>query len=289
MSAKVIAEIGANHGGSMATAKAMMRRAQLCGAHYAKFQKRTPEKMPHERFTAPYDNPHSFGKTYGEHRMALEFSKRQHEELWNYGRQIGIPYITSVWDTQAFDDVKHLPMEWVKIPSACNEDWELLEHVAKNWKRPVHISNGMVDNSKDDAAYYGWKELFGRRLVVYACTSTYPSPMSEVKLGDIAEWKGEAEIAGEKIQIGFSGHHNGIALDIAAYVLGAEYIERHFTLDRTSKGTDHAASLGPEGLTKLCRDLAAVDSAMGCREGMQPGEVEIAAKLKVKKERVTHE
>lgn len=276
MSAKVIAEIGCNHGGSMATAKAMMRRAQFCGAHYAKFQKRTPKLMPKERYDAPYDNPHSFGKTYGEHREFLEFSPKQHEELWNYGRQIGIPYLTSVWDIQAFDDIRHIPQDWLKIPSACNEDWELLEHVAKNWKRPVHISNGMTDSF----ALYDWKELFGNRLVVYACTSTYPSPMNEVKLGDIQKIFEFGSVPG------FSGHHNGIALDIAARVLGAEYIERHFTLDRTSKGTDHAASLGPDGLTKLCRDLAAVDAAMGSRDGMQPGEVEIAAKLKVKKERV---
>lgn len=287
MSAKVIAEIGCNHGGSMATAKAMMRRAQFCGAHYAKFQKRTPKLMPKDRYDAPYDNPHSFGNTYGEHREFLEFSAKQHEELWNYGRQIGIPYLTSVWDIQAFDDIRHIPQDWLKIPSACNEDWELLEHVAKNWKRPIHISNGLLEDGCWDV-FDQWCELFGNRLVAYACTSTYPSPMHEVKLGDIGIIKNRRKLAEMKPnrQAGFSGHHNGIALDIAALVLGAEYIERHFTLDRTSKGTDHAASLGPDGLTKLCRDLAAVDAAMGSRDGMQPGEVEIAAKLKVKKERV---
>ena len=275
MSAKVIAEIGANHGGSMRVAKAMMRSAQLAGADYVKFQKRTVSAMPKERRDQLYDNPHSFGPTYGAHRAFLEFDKTSHEELWNYGRQIGIPYVTSVWDIQAYEDVKHLPMPWIKVPSACNEDWELLEHIAKNWAKEVHISNGMIDTF----ALTRWQTLFQERLVVYACTSTYPAPMHEVKLGDIPRlsiWNGG--------RVGFSGHHNGIALDVAAFILGAKYIERHFTLDRTSKGTDHAASLEPEGLRKLCRDLAAVEAASGWREGIPEGEVPIIAKLKVKKE-----
>ncbi len=280
MSAKVIAELGCNHGGDLRLAKRMMRQAQDCGADFAKFQKRTPSLMPRERYDAPYDNPHSFGKTYGLHREALEFSPKQHEELWNYGRQIGIPYLTSVWDIQAFDDIRHIPVDFLKIPSAVNEDWELLEHVARHWKRPVHISSGMTEDPK--TLYLQWAELFGReRLTLYACTSTYPAPMHEVKLGDLAR------IQEAGCEAGFSGHHNGIALDVAAAVLGARYIERHFTLDRTSKGTDHAASLEPEGLRKLCRDLAAVEAAMGLREGMLPGERAIAEKLKIRKETQT--
>lgn len=275
MSAIVIAELGANHGGSIITAKAMMRRAQICGADYAKFQKRTPHLMSPERFNAPYDNPHSFGKTYGLHRTALEFTTEQHEELWNYGRQIGIPYVTSVWDIPAFESVKHIPMPFLKVPSACNEDWELLEHIAANWKGQVHISNGMLPA----IASMEWQELFQNRLTVYVCTSTYPSPMRDIKLGDI-KW-----LTDHGFIPGFSGHHNGIALDIAAYVMGATHIERHFTLDRTAKGTDHAASLEPAGLEKLVRDLRAVEDAMGRRDGLLPGEAEIAAKLKVKKER----
>ena len=276
MRAKVIAEIGCNHGGQMSVAKAMMRRALQCGADYAKFQRRTPELRKDEWEKVPYQNPHSFGENYYEHRKALEFSAKQHEELWNYGRQIGIPYLTSVWDIPAFDSVRHLPMDWLKIPSACNEDLELLEHVAERWRRQVHISNGMTTDRSIESKWY---ELFGNDLVIYTCTSTYPSPMRDVKLGDIPR------IKKDEVGVGFSGHHNGIALDIAAQVLGAQYIERHFTLDRTAKGTDHAASLGPEGLTKLVRDLEAVDQAMGCREGLQPGEAEVAMKLKVRKER----
>ena len=274
MRARVIAEIGCNHAGQMAAAKAMMRRALQCGADYAKFQKRTPELRKEEWEKVPYVNPHSFGENYYEHRKALEFSAKQHEELWNYGRQIGIPYLTSVWDIPAFDAVRHLPMDWVKVPSACNEDWDLLEHIAREWKRPVHISNGMLDRRD----ILEWRTLFGDRLVVYSCTSTYPCPMKDVKLGDIDT---------SSVQ-GFSGHHNGIALDIAAQCLGAQFIERHFTLDRTAKGTDHAASLGPEGLTKLVRDLEAVDQAMGCREGLAPGEAEMALKLKKGKTECPH-
>jgi N-acetylneuraminate synthase len=271
---KIIAEVGCNHQGNLGLAKKMIHAAAECGVDYVKFQKRTPGLMGAERFNKPYDNPHSFGATYGEHRLALEFDTKGHETLWNWCRMAGVKYAVSVWDKDAYDAVKHIPMDFLKIPSAHNEDWDLLKYVANNWGKEVHVSAGMIDYPLNTVVPK-WKELFGDKLVVYACTSTYPSPAGEVKLLDIRN------ISRCGAAVGFSGHHNGIALDIAAFALGAQYIERHFTLDRTMKGTDHAASLEPQGMQKLVRDIKAVNEAWDGRTKMQDGEVEIAKKLKV--------
>jgi sialic acid synthase len=267
---RVSAEAGANHQGDMKTAKKMIRAAAEAGCSVVKFQKRTPFIMPPEKKDKPYDNPHSFGKTYGEHRAFLEFNSQQHAELWNQCRMEGIEYATSVWDTQAFQDVKHLSAPFIKIPSARNEDMDLLAAVASDWRGEVHVSNGMAEPGIEKE----WRALFGDRLVVYVATSSYPCRFSDVNLRDILRLKGEG------FRVGLSGHHLGIAIDVAAAALGVEWIERHFTLDRTMKGTDHAASLEKDGISKLVRDIDALKSAWNERRGVLPCEVETKAKLK---------
>lgn len=269
--ALVSAEVGANHNGSMSTAKRMIRAAADAGASFVKFQRRHPE-LREDWADKPYNSPHSYGATYLEHRQALEFSKEQHAELWNYCRSEGIPYTTSVWDIPSFDDVKDLFAPFIKIPSACNEDWELLEKVAAEWKGEVHVSNGMASPGLE----VRHRELFGDRLVSYVATSAYPCRFEDVHLADLPRLKAQG------YRVGLSGHHLGIALDVAAVVAGAEVIERHFTLDRTSKGNDHAASLEPDGLKKLCRDIQAVSAAWNTRQAILPSEMETYSKFKVK-------
>lgn len=267
---RISGEIGCNHQGSMETAKRMIRSLADMGVGIAKFQKRTVDLMSPIAKDRPYDNPHSFGKTYGDHRKFLEFSKEQHAELWNACRMEGIEYAVSVWDKQAMTDVKDLPAPFVKIPSALNEDLDLLRFVADSWKAEVHLSNGMCEPGLESE----WKSIFGSRLVVYVATSTYPAKFSDVCLKDIIRLKENG------FRVGFSGHHLGIAIDIAAATLGAEVIERHFSLDRTMKGTDQACSLEPEGMRKLVRDVDALKSAWNIRRGVLPCEVEPRRKLK---------
>ena len=269
---RISAEIGCNHQGDLKLAKRMIRSLADAGASVAKFQKRTPFLMSAAAKDKPYDNPHSFGATYGEHRQYLEFTGGQHADLWNYCRMLGIEYATSVWDEQAFQDVKHLNAPFIKIPSARNEDFDLLRAVADGWKGEVHLSNGMCDPSIESE----WKTLFGSRLVVYVATSSYPCRFSDVCLKDIVRLKDAG------FRVGLSGHHSGIALDVAAAVLGVEWVERHFTLDRCMKGTDHAASLEPSGITKLVRDIDALKASWNVRHGVLPCEIETKAKLKVR-------
>lgn len=265
----VVAEIGCNHRGEMETAKEMITTvATFCKAPIAKFQKRTPkELLPPEQYNAPHPNPrHSYGDTYGEHREYLEFTIDQHAELKNLCEEMGIVYSTSVWDMTSAREVVSLNPELIKIPSAINTHRELLEYLRDNYEGQIHISTGMSTTEEVDELV----DIFvskgrGKDVVLYACTSGYPVPFSDVKLLDIPDlYERYANKVGE---IGFSGHHLGIAIDVAAYALGARWIERHFTLDRTWKGTDHAASLEPDGLRRLVRDLDATHQSMGRKSG----------------------
>lgn len=252
----VVAEIGCNHKGDLDIAKELIVLAKQCGAQYAKFQKRNPrELLSPEEYEAPHKVPyHSYGSTYGAHREFLEFDVNQHKSLKNYCADIGIGYACSVWDRQSANDIIGLNPDYIKIPSACNNNHALLELLRDSYSGPLHISLGMTTRTEE-------KELMDimkrheSRLVLYACTSAYPVNFENVKLLEIERLK---KTYGDRIRaVAFSGHHLGIAIDIAAYTLGAEWIERHFTKDRTWKGTDHAASLEPAGLGKLIRDLNA--------------------------------
>ncbi|MDC6367445.1 MULTISPECIES: N-acetylneuraminate synthase family protein [Flavobacteriaceae] len=260
----IIAEIGCNHKGDMKIAKEMIYMAKIfCKANAVKFQKRNnKELLTKEQYEAPHPNPsNSYGKTYGEHREFLEFDVAQHQELKKYCEEVGITYSTSVWDTTSAKEIAGLNPGFIKIPSACNNHFDMLGWLCENYKGEIHISTGMTTKDEIEGIVDFFHE-HGRSkdLVIYNCTSGYPVPFEDICLLDILKLK---EKYGDKTKhIGFSGHHLGIAVDIAAYTLGANIIERHFTLDRTWKGTDHAASLEPIGLRKLCRDLRATHQAL---------------------------
>lgn len=264
----VIAEIGCNHKGDIAIAKEMIKMAKIfCNADAVKFQKRNnKELLTDEQYKAAHPNPdNSYGDSYGEHREFLEFSIKQHQELKKYCDQIGIVYSSSVWDVTSAKEIASLNPEFIKIPSACNNNFVLLDWLCENFKGEIHISTGMT--TKEEIEYlvnFFIQKKRNQDLVLYNCTSGYPVPFEDVSLLEI-------NILTDKYSdtvksIGFSGHHLGIAVDIAAYTLGAHIIERHFTLDRTWKGTDHAASLEPMGLRKLTRDLNAVHKALNFKK-----------------------
>lgn len=281
--AKVVAEIGCNHKGDLEIAKELIKiAAQYCHADVAKFQKRKPKEcLTPEEFNTPHPEPyHSYGKTYGQHREALEFSIDQHRELQACCATWGIAYSSSVWDMTSAREIASLRPSLIKVPSACNTHFEMLGFLCDSFGGQIHISLGMTTHKEEeDIIEFLEKKKRAKDVVLYACTSSYPVAFEDVALLEIRRLnESYRSIVGA---MGFSGHHLGIAVDIAAYTLGAEWIERHFTLDRTWKGTDQAASLEPDGLRRLTRDMKATHKALRYKKSeMLDIEVTQRAKLK---------
>merc|ERR1712060_593864 len=213
---------------------------------------------------APHPNPHnSFGATYGAHREFLELSVDDHRELQEHCKKIGLTYSCSVWDTTAAKEIVSLNPPLIKVGSPSNQHWEMQKVLRDEYTGEVHISTGMTTKEEIEKIVKFWEEGKGdakNRVVLYNCTSGYPVPFEDVCLLDIRIL--QAKYASRVKAIGFSGHHLGFAIDVAAYALGAQWFERHFTKDRTWKGTDHAASLEPAGLSRLVRDLKATHTSM---------------------------
>jgi N-acetylneuraminate synthase len=271
---KVIAEIGCNHKGDLEIAKELIRvAAHVCKADVAKFQKRhNRELLSPEQYDTPHPVPeNAYGPTYGAHREYLELEIEQHKELIACCAENGIAYSTSVWDLTSAQQMTALNPPLLKIPSATNQHYELQGYLCENYSGEIHVSTGMSTGA-EIARLVEFYEERGRAkdLVVYSCTSGYPVAFEDVCLYEI---RNLMEKFGARVKgIGFSGHHLGIATDVAALAVGRmmesdgkgrfTHIERHFTLDRTWKGTDHAASLEPDGLRRLCRDIANVDKAL---------------------------
>ena len=263
-SPKVIAEIGCNHMGSMDIAKELILLAKEAGAGYVKFQKRNnPELLTQEQYNTPHPVPeNSYGNTYGEHREFLEFDVNQNRELKEYCDSLGIVYSTSVWDVTSAKEMITFEPEFLKVPSACNNNFDMLKVLRDEFKGQVQLSIGMTtkEEVEEIVSFFEEADQAKSRLLIYSCTSGYPVPAKNVALLEI-NWL--YDNYGDRVNsIGFSGHHLGVALDVSAYTLGAKWIERHFTKDRTWKGTDHSASLEPQGLQKLVRDLSAAYEAL---------------------------
>lgn len=264
----MIAEAGCNHMGQMEIAHEMIETAAVfCKADAIKFQKRCPkELLTPEQYNAPHPNPvNAFGKTYGEHREFLEFTLDQHAQLKEWCEKAGIIYSTSVWDLTSAKEIASLNPVFIKIPSACNTHYEMLQWLCDNYHGEIQLSFGMTTHEEEDTIIKLFEDN-GRAkdLVIFDCTSGYPVPFKDVCLLEINRLKEKYESRVKAI--GFSGHHLGIAVDVAAYTLGANYIERHYTLDRTWKGTDQAASLEPDGVRRLARDLKVVYEALTYKE-----------------------
>jgi N-acetylneuraminate synthase len=260
----VIAEVGCNHMGNLEVAKEMIEVASsFCKVNAVKFQKRCPsESLSKEAYDAPHTEPHNaYGDTYGKHREYLEFNIEQHKQLKNWCEIAGVTYSASVWDMTSAKEIISLSPEFLKIPSACNTHDEMLEWICAHYGGEIHVSLGMTTRSEEEDLI----DLFVRNkrnkdLVLFSCTSGYPVSFSDICLMEISRLRHSYGSIVKKI--GFSGHHLGIAADIAAYTLGANIIERHYTLDRSWKGTDHAASLEPGMIRKLKRDLLVVQESL---------------------------
>ncbi|GGY96693.1 N-acetylneuraminate synthase [Novosphingobium colocasiae] len=264
---KIIAEVGCNHKGDMEIAKEHIRVAAIYAkADVVKFQKRNNrELLTPEQYAAPHPNAaNSYGDTYGAHREFLEFTVDQHRELKAECEANGIIYSTSVWDTTSAREIASINPVLIKVPSACNLHFDMLAVLADEYDGEIHLSFGMTTHEEEEAIVRFFEQR-GRAgdLVIYSCTSGYPVAFEDICLGEITRLKESFE---HRVKaIGFSGHHLGIAADVAALAMGAVWVERHFTLDRTWKGTDHAASLEPDGLRRLCRDLRNVEKALASK------------------------
>lgn len=284
--AKVIAEIGCNHKGDMDVAREMiMIAATFCKVDVVKFQKRHPrELLTEEQYKAPHPNPmHAYGKTYGEHREFLELSVEQHRTLKAWCEEFGVQYSTSVWDLTSAREIVQLAPGLIKVPSACNLHFEMLGYLCEAYSGKIHLSFGMTTHAEEEQIV-SFFEAKGRAkdVVIYSCTSGYPVAFEDICLCEITRLI--KAYGGRVDEIGFSGHHLGIAADVAAMTLGATWIERHFTLDRTWKGTDHAASLEPDGMRRLTRDVHNIAKALASKNTeLLPVESVQRAKLKWKK------
>ena len=257
--AYVIAEIGGNHGGSVTVADHMIRIAAAVGAAAVKFQCRDNLHLYSQSLLdQPYENENSYGKTYGEHRAALELSTADLMTCQFVAEQSHVACFSTAFDEASADLIAALKMPAIKIASGGLTDRALLRHVS-TLGVPIILSTGGGTVRDIDAAVQVVTAKTPH-LAVLHCTAAYPvRDFSELNLTCIPTLRE----AYPDLVIGWSGHDSGIAMAVAAYTLGARIIEKHFTLNRANKGTDHAFSLEPAGLSKLCRDLGRAHVALG--------------------------
>ena len=271
----IIAEIGINHQGDVEIAKELITKAKECGADAVKFQKRTISRiLTKEGLEMPYDNRNSFGKTYGEHKYALELSKDDYKTLLAFSQNLDVEFSASGWDEESIDFLDELGVSFFKMASADLTNFPLLEHAAKKGK-PMILSTGM-SNMEIVKSAVELVSKFNTQIGILQCTSTYPAQFEEINLNVLHTYQNEFP----DVVIGYSGHEHGIAIPAAAVALGARIVERHFTLDRTMKGGDHSASLEPQGFAKMVRDVHHIENAMGIFEKeVQASELPVFKKL----------
>ncbi|MHB1938130.1 MAG: N-acetylneuraminate synthase family protein [Acidobacteriaceae bacterium] len=249
----VIAEIGINHNGNLDIAKRLISVAVAAGCDAVKFQKRTIDVVySAEELARPRESP--FGTTNGDLKEALEFDTDDFAEIDKYCKAVNIPWFVSCWDEGSVDLIAEFDVPCFKIASASLTDDHLLRHTRSKGK-PIVLSTGMSTYQEIDHAI----DVLGKKdLVVMHSCSTYPAYYEELNLRAIPTMKDRY-----RLPIGYSGHETGIASSVAAAVLGACSVERHVTLDRSMWGSDQAASLEPNGITRLIRDIRLVEQSMG--------------------------
>ncbi|HVX09529.1 N-acetylneuraminate synthase family protein [Humibacter sp.] len=269
----VIGEIGLNHNGDVELAKRLIDVAADAGAQAVKFQKRTPAISTPEHMKSTLRQTPWGEMTYLEYRYRVEFDREQYIELGDHATLRGLDWFASPWDTPSVAFLEDLNVCAFKVASASVTDLELLEAIHATGK-PVILSTGMSTLDQIDRAVTA---LDGSPLIVLHATSTYPLPAAEANLRMISTLRDRYP----GVPIGYSGHEPGLQISLAAVALGAVAVERHITLDRTMWGSDHAASLEPEGLRHLVRDIRVIEEAMG--DGVKrvfPGELAPLAKLR---------
>ena len=253
----VIAEIGINHNGSLEIAKKLIDAAVDAGADAVKFQKRTPHMhVKPEMWNVLRDTPWGVQMSHIEYRQKIELGPRDYQAIVAYCAEKNILFSASPWDMNAADTVYSLGAPFFKIASATLTNHELLRHIAR-MNRPVVLSTGMSDWKQVGEAVAILRRV--PQLGILACTSKYPAPVEELHLDRINTLKAMYPDA----VIGYSGHETGLWTTLCAVAMGARIIERHLTLDRTMKGSDHAASVEPQGFKKLVHEIRQFEKARG--------------------------
>jgi N-acetylneuraminate synthase/sialic acid synthase len=256
--AYVVAEIGHNHQGELEKAKALIHAAKECGVDAVKLQKRDNRSLyTRALYDSPYDNEHSFGATYGEHREALELSTADWLELREFSREEGVTLFGTVFDEASADLLAELELPAFKIASADLVNTPLLRHVAALGK-PIFLSTGGGSLEDVERAIETILPL-NEQLCVLQCTAAYPCEVDELNLRVVETYRQRFP----DLVVGLSDHQSGIAMSLIGFLLGARVIEKHFTLNHAWKGSDHAFSLMPEGMRRLVRDLRRVPEALG--------------------------
>jgi len=254
----VIAEVGHNHQGDLEQAKQLIDAAKECGVDAVKLQKRSNRSLyTREFFDQPYENEFSFGRTYGEHREALELSADEYRELRDHAHNAGLTFFATAFDFESANLLADLDLPAFKLASGDLRNTPLLRHVAA-FGKPMIISTGGADLSDVERAVEAVLPL-NEQVCVLQCTAAYPCDTDDLNLNVITTLRERFP----ELVVGLSDHQNGIAMAVVAYMLGARVIEKHFTLNHAAKGTDHAFSLMPEGMRKLVRDLQRVPGALG--------------------------
>lgn len=268
----IIGEIGQNHNGDMSIAKNLIDVVsepvidhlfgeKLKPMDAVKFTKRDlKEELSASAMMRPYDSPHSFGKTYGEHRAFLELSDEQHFELYQYAKGKGLDFVETLCAKGCLSIFKYFSPDRLKVASRDLTNLPLLEAMAET-KVPMILSTGMGGKQEIDNALAVITKYHSDVTILH-CLSQYPSEYKNINLNSILFLKENYS----DFRIGYSDHSIGIMIPVAAVVLGAEVIEKHITLDRKMKGTDQEGSLGPDGIYRMVRDIRNAEMAMGSKE-----------------------
>ena len=253
----IIAEIGNNHNGNFELALELIKKAKECGVDAVKFQVKDIESsFPKELLDRPYENENSFGRTYREHKEALEFSKVELTKIYDYAKELEIICFSTPFDIKSVKLLEDLNNPIYKISSFHVTDLGLIEEICKT-RKPIIMSSGMSTIDELDQAVNLIKK-YTEDFVLLHCVSSYPTDDDDLNFNVIPTLKNRYNCI-----VGYSGHERGTVLCTSTVLLGSRVIERHFTLDRYMKGPDHASSLESEGMSLVVKRAKRTFSALG--------------------------
>lgn len=278
----IIAEIGINHNGDLDIAKKLIRLAAVAGCDSVKFQKRNPDVcVPEHQKNVMRDTPWGT-MTYLDYKYKVEFGKEEYDEIDRYCKENDIQWSASPWDLDSLEFLMQYDLPYIKLPSAHLTNTELLKACRETGK-DIILSTGMstVDEIDEAVKVFAWPPP-QNKLTLLHCNSTYPAPIEELNLNCIQTLR--ERYSGDdypQIDIGYSGHEFRLGTSVATVMMGATVIERHITLDRTMWGSDHMASVEPQGLIKLVRGIRELEAALGDGViGVTEGEKPVRKKLR---------